>query len=91
MSDVRAVYKFPFVIDDHIEIEMQQGAEFLAVQAQREQACIWALVDPDAPKTTYRFRLVGTGHPLEVEPRLKYLGTFQLADGGLVFHLFGYA
>lgn len=80
------IHKYPFRCEDHFELEMPQGALILAVQAQAGQPCVWARVFPDGPKVTRRFRLAGTGHPLE--GNLWYIGTFQLLEGKLVFHLF---
>lgn len=44
-------------------------------------------MDPQARARPVRFRLAGTGHPI-AEADLRYVGTFQLADGALVFHVF---
>lgn len=67
---------------------MPVGAMVLSVQVQRMMPYIWALVDPDLPPLEERlFYVVGTGHPLSDNPG-KYIGTFQLLEGGLVFHLF---
>ena len=67
--------------------EMPDGAVVIAVQTQRETPCMWAVVDPAAPKKLRTFRTVGTGHPFDLEG-LEYLGTFQLQGGALVFHTF---
>jgi len=86
------VWKFPLKIDDIVEVQMPVGAEILYVDAQGPQHsdpgfCIWARVDPNAPMETRRFRLAGTGHPLE-ENVGKHLGSFQMLGGQLVWHLF---
>lgn len=52
-----------------------------------EIPCIWALVNPEAPKEIRKFRLFGTGHPFPDEP-LSHVGTFKMAHDKLVFHLF---
>jgi hypothetical protein len=78
---------------DAFDLAMPEGAEVLTVQVQENgdsrlaAVCLWALVDPDAPQTVRRFRVVGTGHPVE-GGALAYAGTFQLASGALVFHVF---
>lgn len=74
------------------EFAMPKGAELLTVQTQYaggpgETPALWALVDPDAPRETRRFQLVGTGHR-EVEEDLTYVGTFQLTGGSFVGHVF---
>ncbi len=80
------VWKFPFPITDDIEFEMPTGAQVLSVQVQGTQPCIWVLCDPKAVLETRRFRLAGTGH--DIDYPVSYVGSFQLYDGQLVFHLF---
>jgi hypothetical protein len=61
---------------------------------QHGQPCIWArvVVDKDHPLRERWFRVAGTGHPLEgtmpSDHDGDYVGTFQLSDGALVFHVF---
>ena len=83
------VWKFPIPIQDEFELEMPRLAQILCVQVQRDQPCIWALVDPqERPHQTF-FRLAGTGQLIEgSEDDYIYVGTFQLQGGSLVFHLF---
>jgi len=88
------VYKYPFVVDDYVNINMPKFSRVLSVQVQgvggiNDSPCIWAIVDTDSPLEVKRFRLVGTGHPIkEKEENLEFIGTFQLLGGRLVFHLF---
>lgn len=84
---MRTIWKYPIVAQDYFEIEMPKDAEVLCVQLQHDTPCIWALVDPEKKRETKRFRLAGTGHLIK-EENLKYIGTFQLYEGELVFHLF---
>lgn len=82
------VYKYPFVITDHVEIIMPAAAKILTVQMQADSPCIWALVTPDLPAVIVRrFRLAGTGHELP-DNIGAHVGTFQMEGGALVFHLF---
>ena len=83
------IYKYVLPVDDHIEIEMPVNAEILSFQCQHDVPAIWALVDPDAPLKKRKFRFVGTGHELGVlRSRLKFIGTAQMYDGDLIWHLF---
>jgi hypothetical protein len=59
------IYKYPFEIQDYVELALPHGAELLHVDFQREVPCLWALVDPKAPLTRRRIRVAGTGHPIE--------------------------
>ncbi|KKN27722.1 hypothetical protein LCGC14_0861460 [marine sediment metagenome] len=83
------IYKYPFEVSDTVEIMMPTKARILTVQTQSNAPCIWALVDGDKPLETRRFRVFGTGHEFNIDPiQSKYIGTFQLMDGGFIGHLF---
>ena len=66
---------------------MPKGADILWVDMQQGQPCIWARVNPDAPKERKRIRIFGTGHPIP-DDLGDYVGTFMMKDGALVFHLY---
>jgi hypothetical protein len=83
----KKIWKFP-VSPNVPVIEMPEGAEILTVQTQHGEPCIWALVNPAAKKEKRYFWVFGTGHNVPVEAERKYIGTFQLEGGALVFHLF---
>jgi len=87
-----AVWKFQHEIEDQFSIEMPKGAEILSVQVQHGKPCLWALcnADKEAAKESRKFVYVGTGHehPARFYQGLAFVGTIQLANGGLVFHLF---
>lgn len=90
---MKTVHKFPLAMMGRQQVELPEGAEILAVQAQRNIPTIWAIVDPapTVPKQQHTFAIYGTGHPmpeLEMGAERKYIGTFQQMDGALVFHLF---
>jgi hypothetical protein len=92
---MHSVYKYPIPVEDEFTISMPTGAVVLTVQTQRrgqgglarEEPNIWALVDPTAPHEPRHFRLAGTGHPIEEEELGRYVGTFLVRDGQLVFHV----
>ena len=85
---MKSIFKYPIPITDVFTLELPKKAKILTFQTQHEQPCIWALVDSNAEKETRHFKLYGTGHPVESIYSLKYIGTTQMADGGLVWHLF---
>ena len=74
-------------LTDYPVVSMQKGARVLSVGVQHGQIQVWALVNPEAPKELRRFRIAGTGHPLEEElERLRFIGTVQMGD--FVWHIF---
>jgi hypothetical protein len=86
---VRTIWKFPIEPADKFRLDLPKGARFLSVQMQHGEPQSWWLVDPTTnEREARRFRVHGTGHEVDGADRLVFLGTFQLAGGALVFHLF---
>lgn len=84
----KKIFKYQLETKDIQEIEMPKYAEILCIQTQNETPCIWALVEPNAPKTKRVFEIFGTGYIVPDKRNRKYIGTYQLLDGNLVFHCF---
>lgn len=77
-----------FILQPEIDVEMPFGAEVLSVAAQGEDICLWAKVDPVAPKESRSFVGFGTGHEIPDTAHLKFVGTAMLNLGSMVFHIF---
>lgn len=83
---MKAIWKFT-MHGPRQTIEMPEGAQILSLQTQHNEPQIWALVDPGADKESRTFRAIPTG--AEFSPAgLAYVGTFQINDGSLVFHIY---
>lgn len=85
---MKRVFKYELPIDDVVCIKMPAGAQALTVDTQHGDPQLWVLVNPDAPMVAHRFRVAGTGHPIESKDAEKYVGSFQLYSGSFVGHLF---
>ena len=89
---MKTIYKYPIKeIKSQFRIDISKGAKILTVQIQRGMPMIWAIIDTDQGETEDRiFRIIGTGHDIDLEDKefLDYIGTFQMAEGNLVWHLF---
>jgi hypothetical protein len=83
---MRTIYKYPLLILDEQEIEMPMGAGLMTVQMQHGQPCLWAIVDTLNPPEKRKVLIRGTGHTAEGLGR--YISTFQMKGGELVFHAF---
>lgn len=81
------IWKYELRIDDEQTILMPRGAKGLTVQWQRKNLCIWCMVDEINPLEPRKVIIYGTGHPMRFETG-DYVGTFQMHDGALVFHVF---
>ena len=71
-------------------VTMPEGAEILTVQIQNDVPYLWALVDPEARTEIRGIAMFGTGHPIDYDIGAsgRYISTFQLRNGELVFHVF---
>jgi hypothetical protein len=83
----KKIYKYQLEVTDIQSIKMHTGAQTLCVQVQNNVPCLWAVVDTDAPVIEEVFYTHGTGHPI-LDHRATYIDTYQLYNGGLVFHVF---
>lgn len=87
-----AIWKYPLALADEQSIEMPEGATVLSVQAQNGAVTLWAEVRPYHPLKARRFRIYGTGHPID-RNNLKYIGTVQMPSSFMeqlpfVWHIF---
>ena len=84
---MKTIWKFQLSIEDIVSLEMPKGARVLHFGTQGLNPVLWVLVDPSATVESRRFRIVGTGHEINDEDTLSYIGTVMCLQG-LVFHLF---
>lgn len=82
----KTIWKYEIPFSDTFTLDMPRGAKPASVAMQDDQPCLWAVVDPTLSPVSYKFAVVGTGHPAPDDAQ--YLGQFQLHNGILVFHVF---
>jgi len=85
---MKQIWKYFLEVTEKQEIVMPAGAEFLTVQVQRDIPYIWVCVNPDNELETRQIRIHGTGHNINDCENFKYISTFQMHDGSLIFHAF---
>jgi hypothetical protein len=85
---LKIIYKYKLETASVQNIEMPEGAEILCVQTQGKTPCIWALVDPSVKLTKRTFEIFCTGNNIPDDVNRKYIGTYQLYGGEMVFHCF---
>lgn len=81
----QCVWKYELRIEDNQTIAIPARSELLAVQMQYGTPTLWARVEPEARLVNRKIRISGTGHD---SAEGHYIGTVQLAEGRLVFHVF---
>lgn len=84
---MQTIWKYEVPVIDRFEVPLPVGAVVLSVQCQRGTPCIWVQVNTNNPGMMRRFGVFGTGNPMP-EVVGNYVGTFQLNNGTLVFHLY---
>lgn len=90
---MKTIHKWTFQITDSFSLMMPEDASILHVAKQHHEmydygAEVWALVDTDKPMVERKFQLRGTGHDADGLDPANHVGTFLMARGSLVFHLF---
>lgn len=86
----KTIFKFQLQVLDTQFIWIHKNAEILSVQNQNEIPCMWALVNPTEEREEKCLEIFGTGHDVHCDIGVdrKFIGTFQMEGGSLVFHLF---
>ena len=87
----KKIYKYDLDVTDVQHIQLPAGSEILTVQTQFDIPRLWALVDPNESDTEERtIEMFGTGHDIHCDMGIdrKYIATFQIRAGNLVFHAF---
>lgn len=81
---MNAIWKFPLTsAETDIEAHI---INFLTVQMQNGQPCVWAIVDPDREPKKYKVTILGTGWECRRIDASRYIGTVQ--DDMYVWHCF---
>jgi len=84
---MKQIFKYPLKATDIQNIYLPKGAEILSVQVQFDRPCLWALVNHNNENENRIIITHGTGHIVN-EESIKFIDTYQLANGTLVFHVF---
>jgi hypothetical protein len=86
---VKTIYKYKIETRDRQHISMPKGAEILTIQVQHGEPHIWVLVETNGGEVMRTIDVFGTGNPIyDPDGSRRYIGTYQLYDGELIFHVF---
>lgn len=81
------VFKYEVFTD--FTLNLPEGYEVLSVMDQHNKSQMWIKVnDKDTNTKPVRFVTYGTGHDIDEELNLKFVGTFPVVNGMFIFHLF---
>lgn len=85
------IWKYPLQITDKQIIAMPKGAEILSVGLQHGFVTLWVKADIDGSNSLepVTIGIFGTGKSLPEEVNVaQFIGTVQVLDGQLVWHVF---
>lgn len=85
---MKTIYKYEIPVTDVFELTLPLWSEILSVQVQGGTPYVWVKLDTEKDNETRVFRIFGTGQSIDDPRDMKFIGTFQLYNGDLVFHLF---
>jgi len=88
---MKTIWKQEIPVVGEFSQDLKKDARILCIQTINDIPYIWYIVDTEEQKKEKRiFRLYGTGHTMQenVNAPDAYIGTFQMQEGVLVFHLF---
>ena len=84
---MRTIWKFKLDMREVRALQVPDGAVVRALGVQDGIPCLWLEVDTDAPVAPRTVWIRGTGHPVPSTPNALYVGTFMLAGGSFVGHV----
>lgn len=88
---MKEIWKFLLLTCDWQQVPIPALGTILSVGQQHGGLCLWAVVDPDAPRIYRTIWIVGTGRPMPDEAiNGRFLGTVQIDFHGSlrVWHIF---
>ncbi len=84
---MEVIYKYELDVLDRQEIMIPALSTILAIQSQGGKGQMWVKVNPHNEKVKRVFATHPTGQELSGDTCC-YVGTYQIASGNLVFHVF---
>lgn len=87
---MKRIWKYQVPAQHQFTISMPEAARLLDVQVQNGEPFMWVVVDPDKALVGYHFAVFVTGEELpdDLMFEYSYIGTFLVAGGEFVGHLF---
>ena len=83
------ILKYPLKLADRQTITLPANTRILSVENQRGSVVMYALVDCEATDMrVYTIKMIGTGHYADSVVNSPFIGTVNLENGSLMFHVF---
>ena len=88
LKELMKIYKYVLPLSGSFTMELPIDSHILSFQTQHDELTIWAVVWPNSSTEERRFSIIGTGDEFDFDLVTKYIGTTQMHNGNLVWHLF---
>lgn len=94
---MKTIHKYKLEPTDFQNVNLPKGSQILSVGSQpasvgsrlAEQLVMWVMVDPnETTQEGVMIRIFGTGHMIHSEHTMRFLGTVQMLNYSLVWHVF---
>lgn len=85
---MKTIYKYLIPHQGELTYTIPKTAQFLKIMVQNGKPRMWWLVDSESELTDVKFAVHGTGQDLGDMAEYRYLDSFMLLGGDLVFHMF---
>ena len=82
------IWKWTLDTVEEQSLRLPQNAQILTIQLQNDKPQLWALVDTESPIVIRDFLTYYSGSAMPDGDFGQYVGTYQLDNGFLVFHVF---
>lgn len=87
------ILKYSLSVTGIQKVEIGRNAKILSIQVQKGIPCIWFLQSDGDDIIERTIETIGTGHYLhetkeKIATERRFIGTYQLHGGDLVFHAF---
>jgi len=84
---MNVIYKYQIFPGDMQVLEIPQDSKILCVQTQGGEPQMWVQQYTEGSLTQKEIYIIPTGATFDADDK-KYIGTFQLNGGTLVFHVY---
>lgn len=85
---MKTIFKYPLEVKHEQKIKMPYKSQALCVQVIGNIPTIYAIVNKHCEEVDRTFVTIATGEEFPDNDNLKYIGTYQLIGGELIFHVF---
>jgi len=92
---MKKIYKYKLKMTEFQIVDLPEDSEILSVMSQppsygemNDSLYMWVKLDDEKPLAPRRIRIFGTGHDMEYQHELRFIGTVSMNHNSLIWHVF---